>query len=253
MWAAGGCSSPIDRYHAMASEHGATSLLLQGRGFDHQAYFTPMTGDSGHMLHVYLDGDGTPWRTPRRVAPDPSPRDPLVLKLMLRDEAPTLYLGRPCYLRRKSDRDCPSRYWTSHRYSEDVVASMAVALEGFLSRHGYERVRLIGFSGGGTLAMLMAPRISGTEAVITLAGNLDPDAWTRHHGYLPLTGSLNPMRLDPLPEYINQLHLVGSEDDNILPTVAGVDVEVVRGIDHNCCWLGLWPAILKRINTLEQR
>lgn len=247
----GGCSTPAERYHRLARETGLKDLVLPGAGFELQAFFAPVDAGANATLHVYLDGDGTPWLTPRLVAADPSPRDPLVLRLMLSDSAPTLYLGRPCYLE-LDDRDtCPSRYWTNQRYSEEVVASLATGLQTFLADHRFEQLVLIGFSGGGTLAMLLAPRLPKTVAVVTLGANLDPDAWTRHHGYLPLTGSLNPMLANPLSSHVYQLHLVGSEDDNILPTVSRVQVEVVQGMRHNCCWEPLWPEILDRLHALE--
>ena len=66
---------------------------------------------------------------------------------------------------------------------------MVAALRSFLSVHPYPHVVLIGYSGGGTLAWLMASRIPETTRVVTIAANLDIDEWTRIHGDSPLSGS----------------------------------------------------------------
>ena len=49
-------------------------------------------------------------------------------------------------------------------------------------------VTFVGYSGGGVLAVLIAERLDNVAGVITVGANLDTDAWTEHHGYLPLTG-----------------------------------------------------------------
>jgi membrane-bound lytic murein transglycosylase len=63
--------------------------------------------------------------------------------------------------------------WTHLRYSPEVVASMVSALRRFLTLHPSRRVVLIGYSGGGTLAWLMAGQVSETAAIVTVAANLD--------------------------------------------------------------------------------
>ena len=78
------------------------------------------------MLHVYLDGDGTPMLGSYPAA-DPTPRDPLVLDLMALDSTPSIYVGRPCY-HGLSGAPCSPSLWTSGRYSEPVVASMAAGI-----------------------------------------------------------------------------------------------------------------------------
>ena len=143
-------------------------------------------------LHVYLEGDGTPWVYRVIVTPDPTPRRPLMLGLMSLDDAPSIYVGRPCYNGTSGASGCDDTLWTSARYSATVVDSMAKAIRVIARRGGYSALRLFGHSGGGTLALLLAPRLEGVLDVVTVAGNLDIEAWTRHHGYSPLRDSLNP-------------------------------------------------------------
>jgi dienelactone hydrolase len=132
---------------------------------------------------------------------------------------------------------------------------MASAVQRVAERHRARRLVLIGYSGGGTLAMLLAERVANVRALITVAGNLDTDAWTRLHGYTPLTGSLNPARRAPLPPHISQLHLAGGRDRNvpaalIEPVVRqqpGAHLRVYDDADHGCCWTRRWPQILEAI------
>jgi pimeloyl-ACP methyl ester carboxylesterase len=133
-----------------------------------------------------------------------------------------------------------------------VLDSLVAALRSYLSAHAYRRVVLIGYSGGGTLAWLMAGRIPETTAVITIAANLDIDEWTQLHHYSPLTGSLNPALQPALPPAIEQRHFAGERDANVPPSVLqsfarrhpGVRVIEVPGFDHLCCWIERWPQLL---------
>jgi pimeloyl-ACP methyl ester carboxylesterase len=113
---------------------------------------------------------------------------------------------------------------------------------------------LIGYSGGGTLAMLLAPRLSNTVRVVTLAANLDVSAWAAYHTFTPLSGSLDPAREAPLGAHISQLHLTGARDRQIPPWLAApvvarqpyAELVVLPGFDHRCCWEAQWPALLAR-------
>ncbi|MBT6479066.1 MAG: alpha/beta hydrolase, partial [Gammaproteobacteria bacterium] len=46
---------------------------------------------------------------------------------------------------------CESRYWSSHRFSEKVVASMNEAVDQLMKESGAKQLRLVGFSGGGAV------------------------------------------------------------------------------------------------------
>lgn len=216
--------------------------------------------EGSQSLHVYIEGDGSPWIRRTRIALDPTPRRPLALQLMTKDfQADTLYLGRPCYFNHSryglADSNCQPELWTSHRYAISVVESMTQALQYAVDLSVYREIVLIGYSGGGTLAMLIAPRLEGEVRLITLGANLDTDAWTQHHGYTPLYGSLNPA-LEVSRSDLPQVHLIGSEDKTVPPGLnqaflhhLGQQQEVVTGFDHACCWLEAWPELL--INSLD--
>lgn len=253
----GACATPAARFDALAKTRGLQGELIRGESFDQLLY---PKAEAGEVLHVYLSGDGTPWRTRYRPARDPTPRHPLVLSLMLLDPAPAVYLGRPCY--HGASRGCSVWHWTAGRYSRAVVLSMAGALDAWLADHPTRALVLIGYSGGGSLAMLLAdvwedrrrlgealPPISD---VVTIAANLDIHLWTERHDYSPLTGSLNPAQVR-LPASLRQWHLVGERDENVPPELVMAalakqsSVELLRypGADHHCCWEGIWREFLR--------
>lgn len=204
-------------------------------------------------LHVYLEGDGRPWLTRYQVASDPTGRDLLALRLMARDPVASIYLGRPCYHGFATDPPCGPWWWTHGRYSPEVVRTLVAAIRGILPPRPPARITLIGYSGGGVLALLIAPHLEGVEQVITIAANLDTDAWAEHHGYSPLSGSLNPARQAPLDEGIRQLHLIGDQDARVpLASLTAYQVRnpkatlrILPGFDHHCCWVEHWPNIIR--------
>jgi hypothetical protein len=208
-------------------------------------------------LHVYIEGDGRPYRNRFLIAKDPSPQNPLILNLMMQDNTSSLYLGRPCYFNKSlttmQDSHCNPRYWTSARYSEEVVNSMVSVLREYLSTHPHRGISLIGHSGGGTLAVLMAARMPEVDQVVTLAGNLDIVAWIRLHHYTPLKNSLNPADLNLT--HIQQIHFGGDKDNNIPPALSaawlksmGQSMHILKDADHNCCWQLNWNTVLTQIN-----
>ena len=241
-----GCRTASEQFSRRATERGLHADVIMGGGFQHLVLSTP--GPSGAMLHVYLDGDGTPTLDGYPSA-DPTPRDPLMLDLMTLDSTTPIYLGRPCY-HGLSGAPCSPSLWTSGRYSEPVVASMAAVVRRVVAARGVDRIVWIGHSGGGVLAVLLAARVPETVGVVTIAANLDIDAWTDAQATPPLTGSLNPARQPPLAPSIAQRHYAGGRDKVVPVPVTrqgaapGAEVIVVADYDHRCCWATLWPSIL---------
>lgn len=247
-----GCVNSGMRLDEKAARLGYTRALVTGTRFAHVVYQKPGLR-SAQALHIYLEGDGSPWASRQRISLDPTPRNPLMFQLMGLDGNEAVYVGRPCYHGLASTPPCAPRLWTSGRYSEEVVASMAAVVNALLEARKNPTPFFFGHSGGGTLAMLLAERFSETGGVVTLAGNLDPDAWASHHGYSPLVGSLNPARRAPLGPHIKQLHLVGRHDEVVPPPLVrrvvtahpSAYVMVLEGFNHRCCWEKVWPAVLK--------
>ncbi len=246
------CASPSKRFEQQASELGFEKQEWIGEGFTHALFKNAFSGDSS-ALHVYLGGDGSPWLRGKLIALDPTPRDPVGLRLMALDDNPSVYLGRPCYHGRYNTPACSPLLWTYQRYSNAVLESMAAVIEKLLDEGGYRDLVLLGFSGGGGLAMLLARKLPQTRQVVTLAGNLDIEAWTRLHDYDVLKGSINPAAQPPLDVVIQQFHLAGGKDANIPPRLVEAAVKnqpnsqfiVFDDFSHGCCWEKIWKSMLR--------
>lgn len=254
-----GCATPAQRIDKTAHRYGFERKVLQGTKFKHVAYIKAAT-DGSDILHVYLEGDGSPWVHSTSVARDPTPRNPLALRLMALDPAPGLYLGRPCYYGLAYSPACSPLLWTHERYSPQVISSMEMALRTELDACRCKGVVLIGYSGGGVIAALLAERIEQTKALITLAANLDIDAWAKLHDYSSLVGSLNPASRPPLDANIFQLHLAGGNDENVPANIIQAFVSRQRNayfvmydeFDHHCCWEKFWPDVLLKIKSRQK-
>ncbi|MEE9319823.1 MAG: alpha/beta hydrolase [Granulosicoccus sp.] len=250
------CETPTGRLHAQALAQGFERSGVVAEGFRHTV-FTSETSLPAGVLHVYLEGDGTPWRYRVIVMADPTPRRPLMLKLMALDPSPSVYVGRPCYNGTATDEGCHNALWTSGRYSTTVVESMASVIRKLGKRHAARDIWLFGHSGGGALAMLLAERIPQVTHLVTVAGNLNTSAWTAHHGYTPLYSSMNPAQTIPLRTAVRQWHLVGELDTVIPPRLVSSFIQsqsnatgiVFSRFGHGCCWQSVWPQVLTAVAT----
>jgi len=255
-----GCATPSQKFDRRASDLGFLRHNVRGTEFEH-AIYRSSGPRSGPLLHVYLEGDASPRMASRYWPADPTPHRPQMLALMALDPAPSLLLGRPC--QHGLNPDCDPTLWTIGRYGESVVASLVAALRRELRAMGVSGtppsgVVLVGYSGGATLALLMAERLTETRAVITLAGNLDTKSWTDHHGYVPLLLSLNPAERPPLDPSVIQIHLLGGRDERVpafltQPAIArqeGAKLLEYPEFDHECCWASIWPETLTDLTVL---
>jgi dienelactone hydrolase len=211
----------------------------------------------GHadVVRVYIEGDGVAYSTPTSPSPDPTPITPTALLLARKDDSSAVaYLGRPCQY--VTGDACSSKCWTTGRFSESVLRAESGLVDAAKSLTGARHVVLIGFSGGGAVAALLAAQRTDVLALVTVCGNLDHALWTAIHEVTPLSGSLNPAeyaaRLSSLP----QVHFVGGADANIprqvtdsfvsrLAPGAPVTVRVVPGLEHGGeAWAEAWPRLL---------
>ena len=218
------------------------------------------------VLRVYLEGDGHAWTRRDLPSDDPTPWAPVALELAVRDPAPSVaYLARPCqYVAPGSDPACDVYYWTDGRYAEPVIASMSAAVDRLRTMSGAVRIDLIGFSGGGAVAALLAARRSDVASLRTVAANLDIAVWTEREGVRPLRGSLNPADFTGTLEHIPQLHFSGASDSVVETAVARayrrrfgrkdcVTIAVVPGAGHGDGWADAWPDLLRRPLTCADR
>jgi len=216
-------------------------------------------GRPGTPLRVYVEGDGFTHVSAREPSRDPTPRNPVGLRLAAADpSANVLYVARPCQYRAPGDDPgCRTAVWTDARYGEPVIAAVAAAVDEAVRRSRAPSVEIAGFSGGGTVAALVAARRTDVTVLRTVAANLDHAAWTRHHGVTPLHASLDAADVAGALAGVPQIHFVGAEDRIVPRAVVEsyvarsgsgrrcVIVETVLGARHDEPWPALWPVLLR--------
>jgi hypothetical protein len=201
--------------------------------------------DTQSTLTVFIEGDGRPWLNNTAIAKDPTPHALLAYALFREINTNSIYLGRPCYFQTVDSR-CDFRYWTSHRYSHDVIDSMIAVVNEYLQKNHYSSVTLVGYSGGGVIATMMACGINAKTLLYTLSANLSVNDWTQLHHYAALEGSQDPyLHFEPC-NLVAAKHFVGSADDNVPSYITekftqkfGHDLVLVESADH-ANWLRFW-------------
>lgn len=166
-------------------------------------------------INIYLEGDGQAWQDPWTISEDPTPSDPMGFKLALADTRSdsVLYLTRPCQYTK--DKRCTPLDWTSHRFSQKIIDAYHEAFEKIKEIWHVKSFNLHAYSGGATIALLLAAQRQDICSVTTFAPLLDPGRWTQHHNYSPLSGSLTPMHYKEQLKLIPQKHFIGLEDREI--------------------------------------
>lgn len=254
-----GCSSmPSVAERTSAAERIAADAGLQP--FAWAAAPLPLHGFARRIcrdqpLHVYIEGDGLAWVTIDMPSPDPTPVNPVALRLAARDSGcSVLYLGRPGQY---AGGGVDSRYWLGARFAPEVIDSVDVAIRDVATKDRSSAVRLTGYSGGGAVAALVAARLHAEGLpveLVTVAGNLDSVTWTRRRKLSPLTGSLNPADVAKSLATVPQVHLAGRGDTQVpewvldaflsrMPSRACVRVVEV-GTGHAGPWEAAWQAAM---------
>lgn len=255
-----------------AETHGFTAQYLSVGQYELLTYtrLSRLNGD----LTIYLEGDGAAWHSRRRLSSDPTPKKTLVLELADSDFAENVaYLARPCQyvLQVGRGRNCEPKVWSTDRFSTEVVAAMGEAVDRLKKQALAERLHLVGYSGGGAVAVLLAAQRNDVVSLRTVAGNLDPLLFSQHHRLSPLAGSLNPAEVASLIEDIPQIHFSGKQD-RIVPCAiaesyrarqsqtACSELVDVPGAGHSKGWLSVWSALLAQplpcadsVNRMELR
>ena len=225
----------------------------------------------GQVLTVYLEGDGFAFVHPNQPSADPTPTDPIALRLALAQpgSGPVAWLARPCqYAQPDHGRSCQSWYWTNGRYAEEILSSLGEALDQVKRRTNTTHLILVGYSGGGALAAVLAARRGDVDGLITVAADLDLAYWTGRDHLTPLTGSLDPALAAPQLGHVPQVHFTGGRDQVVgsdvvvsfrrhLPVGTPVTQLDVPDFDHKCCWVRAWPQYWGRallaITSLTER
>lgn len=210
------------------------------------------------VITIYLEGDGLAWLNMDTPSDDPTPLNPLALRLaMQQPDGTAIYLGRPCQYATPLPLQCTPALWTGARFSPAVVNALDEAVSRLKLQYQARRINLVGYSGGAALVLLLAERRDDVQLLLSVAGNVDPSSWTRLHDLSPLQGSLDP--LASLPQLrAGQVWLFsGEEDENIPPALASgvaarltpqlpVTLRTLPGFNHHCCWDSIWPTLWRQ-------
>jgi pimeloyl-ACP methyl ester carboxylesterase len=239
----------------LASNANWERILLETNQFS-LVSFKPQGKMQVDMLSIYIEGDGLAWIDSSTPSSNPTPIDPIGLKIALRDPTRSaVYLARPCQFAKDNERrNCANRYWTSHRFSPEVISSTDEAVEQLKAITGATKLKLIGYSGGGAVAALVAARRKDVVALVTVTGNLDHALWTSTTRKSALSGSLNAADYFEALKDIPQQHYVGGQDSVINPGIAKSyaarfpspqpQITVIPSFDHHCCWEAIWPDLV---------
>ncbi len=259
-----GVAERVEKAERIAAAHGFHKTIVETHQFRLLAYHR--LEQKGAPATLFIEGDGYAFAGRRRVSTNPTPKNPVALRLARQDDSPNVvYLARPCqYVSLKNAPNCRPDYWTIRRYGHEVIEAMDEAITLLKQNEGFGRIRLVGYSGGGTVAAILAASRQDVMDLRTVAGNLDVDAFVRHHGVTPLTGSLNPTDYAGKLISIPQVHFAGKQDRIITPQITEgylnalrkydpglecVRVERVSGVSHQQGWEQLW----QRYQVLEGR
>jgi len=234
-----------------AAERGFRPVALRSPPFDLLILTRLRPNSADAPLTIYIEGDGAAWPRPHLPPADPTPLRPVALALADADRsAAVAYLGRPCqYLSAEALTRCPVDWWTTQRFSPEVLGTYQRALDGLKTKTRHPRLRLVGYSGGGVLAALLAEQRNDVVQLTTIAAPLSLGAWTAWHQVSPLPEAQDPAKLSGRAR-IPAVHYVGSQDD-IVPepivrayvTMRGGDLRRVAGAGHDSGWLEFWRHI----------
>jgi hypothetical protein len=181
--------------------------------YDIYSLKTDLTRCHNQKLYIYIEGDGLAWKTKYEISNDPTPTNSVSLKLLKAAKQPcAIYLARPCQYTKQT---CDKKEYTSHRYSYTIIQSYDTLLNELKTEFGFSSFVLVGHSGGGVIAALLASQREDIDFFITIASNLDTLFWTNYHNISSLIGSLNPANFAYLLENIPQYHLIGKNDTNV--------------------------------------
>ena len=189
---------------------------------------------------IYIEGDGRAYISKGQPSDDPTPVNPVALRLMLADkEAGAMYVARPCQW--VKGPECKDRtLWTEGRFTKNVVDRYVqlVARESM-----GQPVELVGYSGGAFIALQVAARLPNVSKVVAIAGNLMPDWVNEQHKVtkIPVV-PYPPFKRDlPVMAYvgINDL-VVGGGVVRAFEAETGLSVEVIEvQATHGTGWDGL--------------
>lgn len=132
---------------------------------------------------------------------------------------------------------------------------MSEAIDRIAARAPGQQIELVGYSGGGAVAVLVAARRHDIASLRTVAGNLDTEMVNRLHNVSAMPQSLNPVDAAHQVAEIPQIHFSG-DGDAVVPIDVPrhfvnqsrthcAQVITVAGMNHTGAWATRWPDLLQ--------
>lgn len=227
-----GCASNHDLLLAHTAKPGISTGFIGTAPFKLMAVQNAAEKRGVESITIYIEGDGRAWLNRSTPSTDPSPRQYMMVDKTMIDQHPAIYLARPCqYQVELNTRVCNTTMWTEDRFSRAVVDAYSSALDSLKHEYQNTRFKLVGYSGGAAVAMALAGERSDISDVVTLAGNVDPNAWVSLHHLSPLGDVVDPVTYGQKLARILQRHFVGKAD-TVVP--ASLAQGFVRKIGARC-------------------
>lgn len=229
--------------------------------------FSPPPGPAApaantNTLTVFIEGDGARWEDSGFSPPtDPTPRRPLGLALAIQEikiqiqdstehaqmpKGSVAYLSRPCQFFRGSP--CTSNLWTDERYGDQAIESITAALMNLIATTNAQNLYIVGYSGGGVIASLLARNLDNIDCIVTLASPLDLTAWTNRLKISPLSSAKVLRLTTDQTSRVMFSHYIGELDRIVVHKDLGQysipsrqnSVAALPGVSHNDGWLQNW-------------
>ena len=219
--------------------------------------FQKISNSCKDSIKVYIEGDGLSWISRNTISSNPTPINPVALKLMLQDNSSCkIYIARPCqYI---NSNLCEDKYWTSHRFNQKIINAYEEALNSIKNKYSNKTFDLVGYSGGGTIVTILASFRDDINSITTIAGNLDIGEWSKIKNISKLDGSLNPADFTYSLENIKQFHIIGNSDKIVRKDIFlsyfskfnnKKNIEYIyTDSNHSCCFNSAFEDVLLKID-----
>ncbi|MDD3021473.1 MAG: alpha/beta hydrolase [Alphaproteobacteria bacterium] len=206
---------------------------------------------------IYIEGDGVAYLTETRTSNDPTPDDPVALRLAAQDSTPNvIWLARPCQYNKgwRNGKTCPTEFWTTKRFSPEVIENYNIVLDNIRDTYGIPSFELVGYDGGAAIATILAAQRKDITSLRTVAGNLDPKTTSALHNVAYSEESLSPVDFAPGVVDIPQRHFLGKLDRTTPPAVYNsfaqnvadghcLNATMVDNADHTLGWVEQWTVL----------
>jgi hypothetical protein len=213
--------------------------------------------NKGGYATVYIEGDGQTWVTPFIPSKYPNPINPVSLHMATRDLSDNvIYLARPCqYNQLPKDVCSDPSHWTESRYSKSAINSIQRALNNIKKRNKLKGFHIVGWGGGGSVAIIVSARRNDVMSLRTVAAVFDHESLTRALKTHPYKNSLNPVDFAFMLSDVPQHHFIGKQDTIIssgfyhkyrerVGSSSCVRYSIIDNAAHELGWVNKWDHLL---------